>query len=114
MLGEKGLQMWSLMRRTWGRDSLTDGADSSGFVKSVYEHFGIDLPHNSREQITYGSDVCTLDAALPGDLLFYSTPFHVAIYLGDGKIIHAMPELGICVSEVDFDQVDEIRRIIVQ
>lgn len=95
----------------WGDDSLTEGTDSSGFTKSVYEHFEISLPHNSVSQRELGTKVEALENAKPGDLVFYETPAHVAIYIGDGMIVHAMPEIGICISEVDFDDISEIRRI---
>ena len=95
----------------WGGDSLTEGTDSSGFTKSVYEHFEISLPHNSVNQRELGTKVEALENAEPGDLVFYETPAHVAIYIGDGMIVHAMPEIGICISEVDFDEISEIRRI---
>ncbi len=96
---------------SWGDDSLTEGTDSSGFTKSVYGHFGISLPHNSGRQRELGTKVESLENAKPGDLIFYETPAHVAIYIGDGMVVHAMPEIGICISEVDFDDVSEIRRI---
>ncbi len=96
----------------WGSDSLTEGADSSGFTKSVYAYFGISLPHDSREQNEFGTEVETLDATLPGDLVFYDTPSHVAIYIGDGMVVHSMPQSGICVSEVDFDEIISIKRLL--
>lgn len=95
----------------WGGDSLTDGTDSSGFTKSVYEYFEIDLPHSSNKQRESGTEVDTLENAKPGDLIFYETPAHVAIYIGDGMIVHAAPQIGICISEADFDDISEIRRI---
>lgn len=95
----------------WGGDSLTDGTDSSGFTKSVYEHFEISLPHNNGEQCELGTEVEDIENAEPGDLIFYETPAHVAIYIGDGLVVHAMPQEGICVSEVDFDEIAGIRRI---
>ncbi len=54
----------------------------------------------------------TIENAEPGDLVFYETPAHVAIYIGDGLIVHAMPEMGICISEADFDEIAEIRRVV--
>lgn len=95
----------------WGGDSLTEGTDSSGFTKSVYEHSGISLPHASSRQREMGTKVESLENARPGDLIFYETPSHVAIYIGDGMIVHAMPKMGICISEADFDAISEIRRI---
>ncbi len=96
----------------WGADSLTEGTDSSGFTKSVYEHFGASLAHDSRKQKELGTEVDTLENALPGDLVFYDTPSHVAIYIGDGLIVHSVPQDGICISQADFDEVAGIRRIL--
>ena len=96
----------------WGAESLTEGTDSSGFTKSVYAHFGVSLPHSAAAQRTLGTRVEALENAEPGDLIFYETPSHAAIYLGDGMVVHAMPETGICTSEADFDQIEEIRRIL--
>lgn len=95
----------------WGEDSLTEGTDSSGFTKSIYEYFGISLPHDSTRQRESGIKIETIEDANPGDLIFYETPLHVAIYIGDGMIVHAMPGMGICISEVDFDEISEIRRL---
>ena len=96
----------------WGEDSLTEGTDCSGFTKSVYEHFEISLPRSSSKQRELGAEIETIEHAKPGDLVFYETPAHVAIYIGDGMVVHAMPEIGICVSEVDFDDISGIRRIL--
>lgn len=96
----------------WGSDSLTEGADSAGFTKSIYEHFGICLPHDSRKQCDLGTEVKTLEEVMVGDLVFYDTPSHVAIYIGDGLIVHSMPQDGICVSKVDFDEILSIRRLL--
>lgn len=96
----------------WGGDSLTEGADCSGFTMKVYEQFGITLPHSSSGQKKVGSEIDGLDNALPGDLLFYENPAHVAMYIGDGKVVHAFPNHGICVSEADFDDIVMIRRIV--
>ena len=70
----------------WGGSSLTDGADCSGFVQSVYANFGVSLPRTSYEQQNAGTEVSYADAQ-PGDLICYGG--HVAIYMGDGKIVHA-------------------------
>ena len=73
----------------WGGTSLTNGADCSGFVQSVYAHFGISLPRTSYEQRTAGDEISYAEAQ-PGDLILYEG--HVGIYMGDGKIINAMNE----------------------
>lgn len=70
----------------WGGTSLTNGADCSGFVQSVYKHFGINIPRTSAEQSKYGPEVA-FDDLQPGDLIFYAG--HVAISIGDGRIVHA-------------------------
>lgn len=70
----------------WGGTSLTSGADCSGFVQSVYSNFGVSLPRTSYEQQNAGREV-SYSEAQPGDLICYGG--HVAIYMGDGKIVHA-------------------------
>ncbi|MDO4648756.1 MAG: C40 family peptidase, partial [Eubacteriales bacterium] len=70
----------------WGGTSLTNGADCSGFVQSVYSSFGVSLPRTSYEQQNAGREV-SYSEAQAGDLICYGG--HVAIYLGDGKIVHA-------------------------
>ena len=70
----------------WGGTSLTNGADCSGFVQSVYNKFGVSLPRTSYEQQNAGREV-SYSEAQPGDLICYGG--HVAIYMGDGKIVHA-------------------------
>ena len=84
----------------YGGTSLTNGADCSGFVMRVYEHFDISTGRNSRQQANKGTEISISDVQ-PGDLLFYGSSgeiSHVAIYVGDGKIVHAAnKELGITV-----------------
>ncbi len=78
----------------YGGTSLTNGTDCSGFTMRVFEHFGYSLSRTSREQAYNGTRV-SLSEIQPGDLLFYShggTIGHVAIYIGDGQIIHASTE----------------------
>ena len=80
----------------WGGTSLTEGADCSGFVQSVYAHFGISLPRTSYEMRSAGYAV-SYDDAQPGDLILYEG--HVGLYMGDGQIVNAMNEkkgIGIC------------------
>jgi hypothetical protein len=66
--------------------------DCSGFTQQVFSQFGISLPHSAAEQAAYGKDVEYKDLQV-GDLMFFHTykdePSHVAIYAGDGQIIHA-------------------------
>ncbi len=75
----------------WGGTSLTNGVDCSGFTMRIYAMFGISLPHSSKAQPSYGTKISASEAQ-PGDLFFYgdgTTINHVAIYIGDGKIVHA-------------------------
>ena len=72
----------------WGGTSLTHGCDCSGFVMSLYAHFGKSLPHSSAAQAG-----CTrsVSSPQPGDLFFYGSSGvgHVAMYIGGGQVIHA-------------------------
>lgn len=70
----------------WGGSSLTNGADCSGFIMAVYANFGYSLPHSSLSMRSIGTGV-SLAEAQAGDIICYSG--HVALYIGDGKIVHA-------------------------
>ena len=76
----------------WGGTSLTRGADCSGFTMSVMKHFGISLPHYSGDQAKRGTRIKSSQMR-PGDLIFYGNSRgkinHVAMYIGNGQIIHA-------------------------
>ena len=76
----------------WGGTSLTEGADCSGFVQSVYKEYGVDLPRVAADQAQYGTKIAVEDAQ-PGDLIFYARDgyvYHVVIYAGNGKTVEAM------------------------
>lgn len=94
----------------YGGSSLTNGTDCSGFVMSVYAHFGVGLPHSSGAQRGCGYDVGGLANAQPGDIVCYSG--HVGIYIGNGQIVHASTAAtGIKVSNANYRQVLSVRRI---
>ncbi len=94
----------------WGGTSLTNGADCSGFVMSVYANFGVSLPHSSTADRTQGYAVDGLANAQPGDLICYSG--HVALYIGNGQIVHASSsKTGIIISNADYKTILAIRRI---
>lgn len=94
----------------WGGTSLTEGADCSGFVMSVYANFGVSLPHSSAADRKQGYAVDGLENAQPGDLICYSG--HVALYIGNGQIVHASTKkTGIIISNADYKKILAIRRI---
>lgn len=70
----------------WGGTSLTNGADCSGFIMSIYAKFGVSLPHSSGAMAGCGRGV-SYSEAMPGDIICYAG--HVAIYMGGGQIVHA-------------------------
>lgn len=100
----------------WGGTSLTKGADCSGFVLSVFAEYGVTLPHYSVAQSKEGTAI-DIDEVLPGDLIFYSngsTINHVAIYIGNGQVIHASsPKTGIKISNYNYRTPVKARRILV-
>ena len=94
----------------WGGTSLTNGADCSGFVQSVYANFGISLPRTTYDMVNVGYEV-SYDQALPGDLVLYDG--HVGLYMGDGTIVNAMNEaqgIGICTAT--YAPIVTIRRVL--
>lgn len=94
----------------YGGSSLTNGTDCSGFVMSVYAHFGVSLPHSSAADRNVGYDVGGLSNAIPGDIVCYSG--HVGIYIGNGQIVHASSSTtGIIVSNASYRQPLCVRRI---
>ena len=96
----------------YGGTSLTNGADCSGFVQSVYKNFGYSLSRTAASQAGDGKKV-GLDSLQPGDLLFYHGYGHVAIYIGGGQVVHASNKAtGIKISSYDYSPIDKAVRVI--
>jgi len=97
----------------WGGASPGTGFDCSGFTRWVFAHVGIDLPHQSGAQFSYGRQV-PRSALKPGDLVFFDHLGHVGIYVGHGLFVHA-PQTGQVVStmrlNVRFGSYDGARRL---
>ena len=99
----------------WGGESLEDGIDCSGFIMKVYEHFGYSLPRSSSEQRTAGRLVCQgyeEELLQPADIICYEG--HVALYIGNGEIVHAANKHdGIKISAADYrSDVICVRRVL--
>ena len=89
----------------YGGTSLTEGADCSGFVQQIFKYFGITTGRTSRDQIE-NAQAISYEELQPGDLIFYASGDyvnHVAIYAGNGVIIHAANQTtGICTGRYDY------------
>lgn len=94
----------------WGGTSLTNGADCSGFVQSVYKNFGISMPRTSGEMRSAGVAV-SYEQAIPGDVFCYDG--HVGIYIGNGEIVNAIDSAhGIGISSATYTNIITIRRLL--
>ena len=83
----------------WGGNTPSSGFDCSGFTKFVFGRQGIALPRTSREQAHAGRAVpLDFGAMIPGDIMLFAEPdeaiSHVAIFVGNGRIIHASSAMG--------------------
>lgn len=96
----------------YGGTSLTNGADCSGFVMAVYQEFGYSLPRTSYDQANAGYEVSVSDLQ-PGDLIFYHSFGHVAIYIGNGEVVHASnPQTGIKISAYNYSSINRVVRVV--
>lgn len=94
----------------WGGTSLTNGADCSGFVQSVFAHFGISLPRTTWDMEHVGTPV-SYDQAIPGDIILYNG--HVGIYMGDGQIVNAInSSRGIGILPATYTSIVTVRRLV--
>lgn len=98
-----------------GGTSLTNGADCSGFVQTVYATYGISLPRTTTEQSVTGTSVA-IESIEVGDIISYGYEgivTHSAIYIGNGMIVHAStPELGIRIDNMYIMPILAIRSVI--
>ncbi len=97
----------------WGGTDAEHGFDCSGLVQDAYRRIGVEMPKWSRHQAEMGVEVPSLDEAVPGDVLTFGQPVsHVALYVGDGKMLHA-PRTGEVVKIEAIDRpINSIRRIV--
>ena len=94
----------------WGGTSLTNGADCSGFVQSVFAHFGVSLPRTTWDMENVGTPV-SYEQAIPGDIILYDG--HVGIYMGNGQIVNAINSAkGIGILPATYTNIVTIRRLI--
>ena len=94
----------------WGGTSLTNGADCSGFVQSVFAHFGISLPRTTWDMENVGTAV-SYDQAVAGDIILYDG--HVGIYMGNGQIVNAINSAkGIGILPATYTNIVTVRRLI--
>ena len=94
----------------WGGTSLTNGADCSGFVQSVYANFGVSMPRTSSAMRSAGTEV-SYSEAVPGDVICYEG--HVGIYIGNGQIVNAIDEAhGIGVPSATYTNIITVRRLL--
>lgn len=93
----------------WGASSPSRGFDCSGLTSYVYGQHGVRLPRTAASQYStsVGARIGSIDSLAAGDLVFFAGTgghrgiSHVAIYIGGGRIVHAMtPRLGVQVSNM--------------
>lgn len=99
----------------YGGNSLTDGTDCSGFTKLIYANYGIDLPRVAYDQSFVGVEVPLSDIQI-GDLVlsgYNGTTHHVAIYIGDGQLVHALnSNVGIVITDLYIMPITHVRRVL--
>ena len=101
----------------WGGESLTAGADCSGFVMQIYKQFGIYLDHGTDYLLTVGAPVSWSDIQWGDVIVTHSsrsgTGRHTGIYAGNGQWVNASSsKVGTILSDVRVDQIMTIRRIV--
>ena len=106
----------------YGGNSLTFGADCSGFVQAIFESYGIVLPRTAEAQGINGNEVASLKEAKVGDIVYYASGPHVGIYIGNGMVVQcagdsyntaANPGKGPTISAADYMPITSIRRYLI-
>lgn len=109
-------KQWVGYPYVWGGNNLSTGVDCSGFTQQVYLHFGITLNRIADAQKQNGIRISSVSEAKAGDLFFYGSSSyadHVAIYMGDGNVVHASsPTVGIIISPISYRTPVAIVRVI--
>lgn len=99
----------------YGGNSLTNGTDCSGFTKLIYAEYGINLPRVSYDQAYVGFEVPVSEIQI-GDLVlsgYNGTTHHVAIYIGNGQIVHALnSNVGIVITDLYIMPITHVRRVL--
>lgn len=99
----------------YGGNSLTSGTDCSGFTKLIYGEYGIELPRSAPEQAYSGRHIA-LEDIMPGDIIvsgYGGAVCHASIYIGDGKLVHALnSSVGIVVTDMYIMPIIDVRRVI--
>lgn len=106
---ESKIGMWY----QWGGEG-DPSFDCSGLVEASYAAAGISLPRTTYEQVNSGYSVPALLSTLePGDLIFYSGDEHVAIYVGNGVVVHA-PRTGVQIGYAPWNMmsISAVRRVV--
>lgn len=104
-------------RYVWGGESLTNGADCSGFTWRIYKDFGYSIPRVSKDQAASAGRKVSISDRQPGDLIFYTNGSgsvnHVAMYIGNNRIVHAANSReGIKTSKYNYRDVYRVRRVV--
>lgn len=99
----------------YGGNSLTNGTDCSGFTKLVFANYGVYLPRSAPEQAYAGRHI-SLEDIRPGDIIvsgYDGVVCHAALYIGDGKLVHALnSNVGIVITSMYIMPIIDVRRVI--
>ena len=99
-----------------GGKTLAGGTDCSGFTSLIYAEYGYSLSRTPGGQLSSNGRSIAYSEAQPGDIICYGKNgkcTHVALYIGDGQIIHsANPRKGVVIYKADYDTIIDVKNII--